>query len=139
MSEQRSWFLAGAAALFVGCATPRAAGPRLLVQRASFDLGCHPAALSIHAFDARTRAVVGCGQRVTYVEDCKAPGRACTWVADVGPTPLPPALAAAPAPAAAPPVTAWTAAAAPPTSTAPPQPERPAPIQGFRNEEDYGF
>jgi hypothetical protein len=141
MSGLRSWFAAGALALALGCATPRAAGPQLLVQRASFDLGCHPASLSIHAFDARTRAVVGCGQRATYVEDCQAPGRPCTWVADVGPTALAPAAVAAPAapPVAAPPASAWSAAAAAPPTAAPPPPERTVPVQGFRNEEDYGF
>jgi hypothetical protein len=140
MSAPRCSLLTGAVALALGCATPRAASPRLLVQRASFDLGCHPAALSIHAFDLRTRAVIGCGQRATYVEDCRAPGRPCTWVADVGPIALAPPAPAATAPpvAAAPAVTSWTsAAAAPSAAPAPPHPSTPA--GGFRNEEDYGF
>src|SRR6185503_2512175 len=110
-----------AGALALGCVTPRAASPRLLVARASFDLGCPPASLAIYAFDARTRAVVGCGQRATYVEDCRAPGRPCTWVADVGPTSMPAQVPAqAPvATTAAPPATspAWPAAQSPASAT----------------------
>jgi hypothetical protein len=134
---RRSWISAGA--LVLSCATPRAASPELLVARASFDFGCPAASLAIHAFDARTRAVMGCGQRATYVEDCRAPGRPCTWVADVGPTavPVPAPAAAAPAPVA---TGQWPAAPpAVPAVSAQPQPQPPPGNHAFRSEEDYGF
>jgi hypothetical protein len=130
---RRSWISAGA--LVLSCATPRAASPELLVARASFDFGCPAASLAIHAFDARTRAVMGCGQRATYVEDCRTPGRPCTWLADVGPTamPAPAPAAAAPAPVA---TVQWPAAPpAVPAVSAQPPPGNHA----FRSEEDYGF
>jgi hypothetical protein len=70
----------------------------------------------------RTRGVIGCGHRVTYVESCDAPrdsaAATCTWVLNSGtpgsaPTlsppdavpassPPPPAPAPAPIPASAP-------------------------------------
>ena len=128
----RSWISAGA--LVLSCATPRAASPELLVARASFDFGCPAASLAIHAFDARTRAVMGCGQRATYIEDCRAPGRPCTWVADVGPTAMP-----APSPAATAPTPAWPAAAPVPAATVSAQPQPPPGNHAFRSEEDYGF
>jgi hypothetical protein len=141
------WILAGVMAL--SCVTPRAASPELLVARASFDFGCPRESLTIHAFDARTRAVVGCGQRATYVEDCRAPGRACTWIADVGPIALPAApvpVASAPTPAAttaAPVATAqWPALSQSPALPAATATVQPQPLPGdhaFRNEEDYGF
>ena len=141
MGTPKQWSWISAAALVLSCATPRAASPELLVARASFDLGCAPASLSIHAFDARTRAVMGCGQRATYVEDCRAPGRPCTWVADVGPIALP-----APAPVTQPagPVAAgqWQAPApAPvvPAATVTAQPQALPGNHAFRSEEDYGF
>jgi hypothetical protein len=128
--------------LALGCATPRAASPELLVARASFDLGCPPEGLAIHVFDARTRAVVGCGQRATYVEDCRALGRPCTWVADVGPTAIP--QPAQPPPAATTPTPAPPAAAVqwPPTQPPATVTAQPQPLPGnhaFRSEEDYGF
>jgi hypothetical protein len=64
------------------CTPPAAATLAQLQARAAFDLGCPPPELYVYAFDQRTRGVVGCGQRVTYVEDCSVPGRACTWIAD---------------------------------------------------------
>jgi|SoiMethySBSTD1v2_1073268.scaffolds.fasta_scaffold39914_3 hypothetical protein len=133
------WF--GVTAIEIGCATPRAASPRLLEQRAAFDLGCQPAALTVYVFDERTRAVTGCGQRATYVEDCRAPGRACTWVADVGPAPMTWSVAssnAAPAATAAP-TPAWTSAAATPVAPTPVQAAPGPEHRGFREEEDLGF
>jgi hypothetical protein len=144
MPKRSIWLSAGTLAL--ACATPRAASPGLLVARASFDLGCPPAALAIYAFDARTRAVVGCGQRATYVEDCRAPGRPCTWVADVGPAPfVSPEAVAQPVPAtqAVPKAsTQWPASTPGPAVPAATVTAEPQPLPGnhaFRGEEDYGF
>jgi hypothetical protein len=55
-------------------------------QRASFDMRCDADRLTIHAFDANSFGVEGCGKRVTYVNTCKerSPLNAdrCTWVAN---------------------------------------------------------
>jgi hypothetical protein len=140
MGTPRQWSWISVPALVLSCVTPRAASPELLVARASFDLGCAPASLSIHAFDPRTRAVMGCGQRATYVEDCRAPGRPCTWVADVGPTAMPAAPAQV-ATATAPIATAaqWPAQTPPPAATASSPPQALPGNHAFRSEEDYGF
>jgi hypothetical protein len=63
----------------LACATQRATLDQL-AMRASFDHVCHPWELEIYAIDERTRAVVGCGRRTAYVEDCVR-GR-CTWIVD---------------------------------------------------------
>jgi hypothetical protein len=64
------------------CMPPRPASTRQLHARAAFDLACPMTALWIYELDERTRGVIGCGQRVTYIEDCSASGRPCTWVVD---------------------------------------------------------
>ena len=56
-----------------------------LQRRASFDLNCPAAELTVVPIDRRTRGVRGCGKRVTYVETCRAcanghPSCDCTWV-----------------------------------------------------------
>lgn len=72
------------AVLACGCAAGRASDPQLL-KRAAFDLDCAEGSLEIVALDPRTRGVRGCGQRATYVEQCKPCangylGCECTWV-----------------------------------------------------------
>lgn len=51
-----------------------------LRSRAAFDLQCDEARLQIVEIDSATRGVVGCGQRATYIEVCRAKGTSCTWV-----------------------------------------------------------
>jgi hypothetical protein len=73
-------------ALLLGCAH---ANSDQLTRRASFDLGCSADQIQVYEIDNRTRGVVGCGQRVTYVESCD--GRRdhmmteCTWVMNSDP------------------------------------------------------
>jgi len=70
----------------LACATQRATLDQL-AMRASFDHACNRWQLEIYAIDERTRAVVGCGRRTAYVEDC-ARGR-CTWIVDASSVALP--------------------------------------------------
>jgi hypothetical protein len=56
-----------------------------LRARAAFDLKCTDAQLSVVEIDDRTRGVIGCGGRATYVESCSRYGQSggktgCTWV-----------------------------------------------------------
>ena len=54
-----------------------------LRTRAAFDLSCPEDKLRIVEIDDRTRGVVGCGQRVTYVDTCAATQTnlgGCTWI-----------------------------------------------------------
>jgi hypothetical protein len=56
-----------------------------LRARAAFDMDCPKAELKTTAIDERTRGVAGCGQRLTYVEQCDRVGQwgakdNCTWV-----------------------------------------------------------
>ena len=56
-----------------------------LRTRAAFDLKCTDAQLSVVEIDDRTRGVIGCGGRATYVESCSRYGQSggktgCTWV-----------------------------------------------------------
>ena len=67
-----------------GCAstTPKGATVQQLENRAVFDLGCAQQQLWIYDLDARTKAVVGCGRRLVYIESCE-PVRGettCTWI-----------------------------------------------------------
>lgn len=55
--------------LIASCA---AATQAQLLTRAAFDLNCPESQLQIVELDARTRGVIGCDQRVTYVEDCRS-------------------------------------------------------------------
>lgn len=55
--------------LFAACA---GATQAQLLARAEFDLNCPQSQLRIVELDARTRGVIGCDQRVTYVEDCRS-------------------------------------------------------------------
>lgn len=49
-----------------------------------FDLGCPAQGLELYHVDRRTKAVVGCGRRLVYVESCESFGtkRECTWMLD---------------------------------------------------------
>jgi hypothetical protein len=56
-----------------------------LRARAAFDLNCPDGEIAIVHIDDRTEGVRGCGQRVTYVENCAwADGYGgkhdCTWI-----------------------------------------------------------
>lgn len=67
-----------------GCLHTHATGEQL-ARRAAFDLQCDEQALTVVELDDRTRGVAGCGQRVTYVEQCKPcangyVGCECTWL-----------------------------------------------------------
>lgn len=59
-----------------------------LQARAAFDLGCPPQQLRLYNFDERSKGVVGCGRRLTYVHWCQLTDgvNRCTWVLDT-PTP----------------------------------------------------
>ena len=54
-----------------------------LRARAAFDLDCAQSKLTLVEIDERTQGVKGCGQKVTYVQNCQ-PGvmgvRECTWI-----------------------------------------------------------
>lgn len=56
-----------------------------LRDRAVFDFDCPEDQVELHEIDDRTMGVQGCGQRATYVEDCKTCDGSpcdCTWVRD---------------------------------------------------------
>lgn len=57
-----------------------------LLNRAAYDLECPKEALHVIKLDEDTRAVQGCGHRVTYVLVCDAPVdnvlRRCAWLAN---------------------------------------------------------
>lgn len=76
----------------VGCA---GASKDQLLRRASFDLACDPKSLTVIELDRQTSGVMGCGQRVTYVESCDGPREnmttSCTWVLNKGTTVAAPA------------------------------------------------
>ena len=91
-----------------GCAAaPTArATPQQLHARAAFDLACHPGWLQVYALGDGVRGVIGCGQRITYVEQCELveERRRCLWVRDTAgparPTATTPTPASSPLPAA---------------------------------------
>jgi hypothetical protein len=58
------FLLAGASAFLVSCFATESQ----LRTRAAFDMNCDAQALQIVKIDSRTRGVVGCGKRMTYVE-----------------------------------------------------------------------
>ena len=68
------------------CATTYPVPRDRLLNRAAYDLECPKEALHVHKLDEDTRAVQGCGNRVTYVLVCDAPVdnpvRRCTWLAN---------------------------------------------------------
>jgi len=75
------------------CATvsqPQTTGGTLpeLQARSSFDLGCPHDQLRLYNFDERSKGVVGCGRRLTYVRSCQRVDdvNQCTWLLDT-PTP----------------------------------------------------
>jgi hypothetical protein len=87
----------------MGCA---GASMEALRRRASFDFNCAENKLEVVEIDGRTRGVSGCGQRATYVEDCRSVSTTmangqlmssstgktdCTWMmnTDARPTPSP--------------------------------------------------
>ena len=77
--------MAGAMLLLLGgCLSPRRASSQVLVQRASYDLGCPSEQLQRYALDGRTHVVIGCGRRLVYVERCDASLErdACSWLLD---------------------------------------------------------
>jgi hypothetical protein len=56
-----------------------------LTRRAAFDLDCPESRIEVVEIDKRTRGVRGCGQRGTYVSQCKPcangyVGCECTWI-----------------------------------------------------------
>lgn len=60
--------------------------------RAAHDLNCPESEVKIAEIDDRTRGVVACGQRMTYVEVCQ-PGffsKDCTWTLDTDSKPVQP-------------------------------------------------
>lgn len=74
--------LALGATLLTGC---MGATNQQLVRRAAFDLDCPEGQIEIVEIDKRTRGVRGCGQRGTYVSQCKPcangyVGCECTWL-----------------------------------------------------------
>ncbi len=73
-----------AAGVAAGCAPVQRANPKVLYNRASYDIGCPQQSLQVYQLDGRTHAVSGCGRRLVYLERCdSALGRdACTWVVD---------------------------------------------------------
>ena len=89
--------LVALAALVLGCAAPQRASLEQLRTRSAFDLSCHPQMLHLYHIDERTKGVVGCGRRLTYVESCDGVGArdVCTWMLD-----QPPLNASPPVPAA---------------------------------------
>ena len=68
----------------LGCASGPRADLRSLQYRSMFDLGCPAQGLELYHVDRRTKAVVGCGRRLVYVESCESFGtkRECTWMLD---------------------------------------------------------
>jgi hypothetical protein len=84
---------ATAVAATCACGGGGAATWAQLRARASFDMDCPVAQLTIHEIDVRTAGVTGCSQRMTYVESCEShtayggPGGSmyasrdhCTWM-----------------------------------------------------------
>jgi hypothetical protein len=70
------------ALLLSGC---MGATSQQLRRRAAFDLDCPAGQIEIVEIDKRTRGVRGCGQRGTYVSQCKPcangyVGCECTWI-----------------------------------------------------------
>jgi hypothetical protein len=56
-----------------------------LRARAAFDLSCPAGQIQLVDIDDRTEGVTGCGQRVTYVENCSfvdgyGGKHDCTWI-----------------------------------------------------------
>ena len=57
-----------------------------LKARAAFDLGCPESEITIVDIDKRTKGVMGCGKKATYVENCDGPigpfgaKSGCTWI-----------------------------------------------------------
>jgi hypothetical protein len=76
--------LATLALLLLGCASGPRAGLQALHNRAVLDLGCPAQQVYVYHLDGRTKAAMGCGRRLVYVEDCFTHGRRneCTWLMD---------------------------------------------------------
>ena len=71
--------------VFAACVSACGATEDQLRTRAAFDMKCTDAPLQVVEIDDRTRGVIGCGQRNTYVESCTRYGQTtgktgCTWV-----------------------------------------------------------
>ena len=130
--------LCGAALILLpSCVPAKPASLAQLRMRAAFDLGCPLHLLQVYPLDARSRAVVGCGHRLAYVEVCEPHhGRTgCGWVLDSpswAPAPLTssapvsgPILGAAShsVPASPTQADAAAASASPAAPTSPPGPE----------------
>jgi hypothetical protein len=100
---------------------PQRATLAQLQARSAFDLGCPAYSLQLYHFDERTKGVVGCGRRLTYVETCEqlSDGATCSWLLD-SPPPVPTSATAS-----------WTAATpapmSPPPAALPPSSPPPSP------------
>ncbi len=80
-----SLIIVGFALSLIATSSCGGASEETLRTRAAFDMKCTDAQLQVIEIDDRTRGVVGCGQRHTYVEACKVYGQTsgksgCTWV-----------------------------------------------------------
>lgn len=66
----------------LGCASAPGATVQQLQTRAVFDLGCPHHQLMLYHIDGRTKAVLGCGRRLVYVQSCQRirGEHECTWV-----------------------------------------------------------
>ena len=100
------------------CATPQRANLAHLQYRAVFDLACPAQSLALYHIDERTKAVMGCGKQLVYVERCdQGAGNTCSWELDS------PSLAQGqwpqPAPATSPPPQPAVTASAPQPRTIP--------------------
>jgi hypothetical protein len=86
--------------------------------------------MQIYQLDARTRGVVGCGRRLTYVEVCDRRHRrpSCSWMLD-SPAWSAPVMVASPRAPSYPPAPA-SASASPPPPPAAGQPEEAAHEEG---------
>jgi hypothetical protein len=79
--------------VLVGTAMGCGASEDQLRVRASFDLNCRGDQLQLVQLDDRTQGVTGCGQRVTYVENCGwrdgyGGKHDCTWILNVDSHPV---------------------------------------------------
>ncbi len=85
MDHERHTSLIVVAALAASLFACGGASDETLRTRAAFDMKCEGPQLQVIEIDDRTRGVIGCGQRHTYVESCKVYGQTagksgCTWV-----------------------------------------------------------
>jgi hypothetical protein len=67
-----------------GCAGYEDAELATLKTRASFDLDCPKSEIKTVTIDDETRGVIGCGQRLTYVQVCQKQhdfgDNDCNWI-----------------------------------------------------------